>query len=96
MLRNAYLGAKIGFDTAANELSKVGCGDAAGIPAGIPEGFRDSRAGLALPDCVPAGKKIGTGDFHFEDLQICLQHSGHFSRVFVQVLTDSAKCAFAR
>jgi hypothetical protein len=25
MLKNAYLGAKIGFDTAANELSKVGC-----------------------------------------------------------------------
>ena len=23
MLKNAYLGAKIGFDTAANELSKV-------------------------------------------------------------------------
>ena len=25
MLKNAYLGAKISFDTAANELSKVGC-----------------------------------------------------------------------
>ena len=25
MLKNAYLGAKIGIDTAANELSKVGC-----------------------------------------------------------------------
>ena len=25
MLKNACLGGKIGFDTAANELSKVGC-----------------------------------------------------------------------
>ena len=25
MLKNAYLGAKIGFDTEENELSEVGC-----------------------------------------------------------------------
>ena len=31
MLKNAYLGATIGFDTAANELSNVGCAANLGV-----------------------------------------------------------------